>query len=94
MDINSAQFCYHCGVITDGAKCPVCGSGNSLRKLKLYMAGQAIPDRLFHMNLAECHNYPHISSFKVCDYCFSVLKPRQKCDCEINVLYKNKEKKK
>ena len=93
MKINNSAFCYHCGVITDGSKCPVCGSSNSLRKLKLYLAGQAnIPDRLYHMNLNECHNYPHVSNFRICDYCFSILKNKEKCDCQIS--YKNEEKKK
>ena len=90
MDINNSSFCFHDGILTDKPKCPVCGSANSLRKLKLYMAGQAIPDRLYHMNLSECHNYPHISNFRVCDYCFSILKTKEKCDCEINILHKEK----
>jgi hypothetical protein len=87
MDINKAVFCYHCGVITCGSNCPVCGSSNSLRKLNFYLAGQAnIPDRLYHMNLAECHNYPHISNFRICDYCFSVLKKTEKCNCQLTSL--------
>ena len=92
MDINNSAFCFHCGVISDLSKCPVCGSGNSLRKLKLYMAGESIPDRLYHMNLSECHNYPHVSNFKICDYCFAVLKKNQKCECQVSYICKEIKK--
>lgn len=82
MHINLSYFCFHCGVITDKGRCPVCGSANSLRKLNLYLSGMAnIPDRLYRMKLNECRNYPHISNFRICDYCFSVLKKNEKCDC-------------
>lgn len=92
MNINNAKFCFHDGYITDEPECPICGSKNKLCELKRFLAGTSnIPNRLFEMNLLPSKN-PHISNFKVCDYCFSVLKPRQKCNCEINILYKNKEK--
>ncbi len=82
MDINNSKFCYHCGFITDSYRCPICGSSNSLRPLKFYLSGQAnIPDRLYHMRLDQCDNHIHISNFRICDYCFAILKSNEKCDC-------------
>lgn len=82
MKINETQFCLHCGVLTDAGYCPICGSWNSMRQLKDYIAGDSkIPDRLYRMRFKDIQHYPHISNFNVCIYCHNVLLPGVRCGC-------------